>query len=75
MNTQTPTRVSFDVFGPFLWGSKKGHTNPKAHATLVYTGKDFAECKSKIQSETDGAIYRVQKVDKWDGETRQWIQS
>lgn len=41
-------RVTFDVWGTYTHGKKKGQTDPKAHAVVTLYGENYKDCKNKL---------------------------
>jgi hypothetical protein len=41
-------RVTFDIWGTYTHGAKKGQTDPKAHATVTLNGESYKDCKNKL---------------------------
>lgn len=55
-------KVTFDVFGTYTHGKLAGKVNPKASVLMTFFGDDFKHCKGKLNSQTDGAFYKVYDV-------------
>jgi hypothetical protein len=68
-------RTTFDAFGNYLHGRLAGKVNPKSVASVVLHGKDFDECKSKMNNQSDGAFYKVRNVEKWDNDAKTWAKA
>lgn len=57
--------VILSVYGPYSWGKKKGHVNPKSRVDIrLYTeGRTVKETISDFQKDAGKeAIYKIEKV-------------